>query len=472
MNSLSFLTDSLRNFPAEWEEELFQFMEIPIDNRPKQVQNLIQDFFRLRSKEYSPEQADQHIRKDYHRNHLATAGKLVRSFLAWKALTENPENMELLALGQLRKLEAEKAFSMVFNRLNKSLQRETRRDSDYYFLKFRLEDEANGMYGLKQTRIQDQHLSAKISALDEWYITTRMKESVEMQNRSRVLNQTFDDPYQTEFNALQEKAVVRSSSSELLNVYHLIRETLTHNLPEDVEALIDSLEKIPEMVGREEAKGIFKHAQNACIRQINAGRTAFQQVLLTLYRAQLDSGLLYTQGYLQHTDVKNIITVAIRLGQFEWAHSFLETYSSRIHPRYGETVYSFSKATILFEQGELRQAIHLLHNVTFTDVFYDLSARHLLLRMYVQLEDWEGAGYGIQAFEVFIRRNKQIPGQNRQALQNFVRIYKKLINWKEKEAYDSGQVNEKRRQKLIYLLRGLDPIAQKEWMVQEIGGLL
>ena len=471
MKSLSLLADSLKQFTQEWKEELFQFMESPVHNRQEQPRILIRTFFQELDSGQSIQNADEKIRRQFHRNHLSIASKLVRSFLAWKALSEDQDQMDLLALGQLRKLEADKAFTVLYNRLHKSQQQNPQRNSSYFFNQFHLEDEANGMFGLRQTRIQDQHLAAKISALDEWYFTTRMKESVEMQNRSRVLNQSFEDPYQQEFQVLMKRALDCATSSHLLNVYHLIGQTLALDRPEDVKALIAMLDKVPEMVGREEAKGIYKHAQNACIRQINAGRSTFQQVLLDLYQSQLQSGLLFTLGFLQHTDVKNITTLAIRLGRFSWGHEFLEEYSEKIHPRFRKYVYTFSKASLLFEQGELRQAVKLLQEIHFTDVFYDLSARHLLLRMYIQLEDWEGAAYGIQAFDVFIRRNKQISGQNRQAHQHFVRIYKKLLSWKERQEYESAPANQRRHEKLKTLMASLDPIAQKDWLEAEINQL-
>ena len=468
MKSFSLLTDSLRHFPPDWQMELFQFMESPVHNRQKQPRILIRSFFHERNSGKSIQETDDHIRNHFHRNQLAAASKLVRSFLAWKSITEDQDRMDLLALGQLRKLEADKAFTVLYNRLSKSLEQRPLRNSSYYFKKFQLEDEANGMFGLRQTRIQDQHLSAKIASLDEWYITTRMKESIEMQNRSRVLNQSFEDHYEDEVRSLMRKALGYASSSHLLTVYRLIGETITLNLPEDVHTLIGLLDEVPAMVDQEEARGIYKHAQNACIRQINAGRSSFQLVLLELYQSQLESGLMFSQGFLQHTDVKNITTVAIRLGHFAWGHQFLEEYSGRIHPRYRENVYAFSKASLLFEEGQLHQAVRLLQEITFTDVFYDLSARHLLLRMYIQLEDWEGATYGIQAFEVFIRRNKNIPGQNRQAHLHFARVYKKLLNWKERKEYESQVANESRHTKLQALFQSLEPIAQRDWLKGEI----
>ncbi len=396
------------------------------------------------------------------RNTMALASSGLRRFLAWQHLEQQETQLDLFALARLRELGAEKPFLTLLHRLDKLAEQGETGFTDSAWLQFRLADEANGFFGQKQLRVQDQHLQQKVNALDHWYLSIKLKEACELRNRRRVLNQPFQLAFLTAMDPELDQPPF--AGQNLLQLYRLVLRCLEHDRAEEVELLLEKMEEARGGLSKEEAHGLLKHAQNACIRQINLGRPAFLQALFRLYQQQwpIDSPLPLAS--LSHTEAKNIATVALRLKAFEWCESFLTVYKATIAPEFRENVYEFCMASLLIERGEVKQAIRKLQTIDFTDVYYALSARHLLLKCWWLLEDWEALDYAVQAFEGFLRRNKLISRETQSAHVHFLRVMKKMVVWRDRQAFESESVQEKRRQTLTTLIETLQPLAHRDWL--------
>ena len=376
------------------------------------------------------------------RNTMALASSGLRRFLAWQHLQQQETQLDLFALARLRELGAEKPFLTLLNRLDKLTEQGETGFTDRAWLQFRLADEANGFFGQKQLRVQDQHLQQKVNALDNWYLSIKLKEACELRNRMRVLNQ----PFHLAFLGAMEPELDQPPFADhsLLQLHRLVLRCLEQDRPEDVEVLLAHLEAAREALSEEEAHGLLKHAQNACIRQINLGRNEFLLALFRLYQQQWPVDPPRSANSLTHTEAKNIATVALRLKAFDWCESFLQAYKELIAEEFRENVVEFCLANLLFERGQTHSAIRKLQTIDFTDVYYALSARHLLLKCWWSLEDWEAADYAIQAFEGFLRRNKLISKDTQAAHVHFLRVMKKMLAWQDRQSFESAAEQEKR----------------------------
>ena len=465
----SLLADSLQAFSEEDWQAFHQFTESPAHNRSDRLRRLCQWLYQHRaavteaidSFELSQAPDDAPHQK---RNLLARCSTLVREFLAWQALSRDQDLLDLLALSRFRELNAGKSFDTLHHRIRKRLDTAPVRDSEHFRKKWQLESEANGMYGIRQQRVQDDHLQLKMEALDRWYLSVKFKESCEMSNRERVLNQHFHNDFLETLTEEMDRLNHPAAEESAIRMYRTILTVMESDRPEDIEILISDLGIHGSRFHPEELRGMYKHAQNACIRRINQGDAAFLEVLFRLYQRQLDSGLLTLGETINHSDVKNISTVAIRLGEFDWCRNVLTAVAPFIPDAYRENVVEFSLASLELEEGHPHEAIRRLQAVAFSDVFYDLSARHLLLKCWTSLEDWESCQYAIQAFEVFLRRNKQVPRETRDAHVHFLRILKKVVAWKDRSAYESPARQQKRVSAIRDQLTTLQPLAHREWL--------
>jgi len=218
----------------------------------------------------------------------------------------------------------------------------------------------------------------------------------------------------------------------------------------------------------DEARGIYRHAQNHCIRRINVGKTAFSQELLELYEQQLASELIFIQGELDHTDFKNIVAVGLRLKRFDWVRQFMENYKKRVSSAYRDNVYHISQASLLYEQGQFRDAIRLLQTVAFTDIFYQLSARMLLIKLYYEMEENERLFYALDAFERFLRRNTNLARERREGHRNFISSTRRIAKLRERKDLLLASDFLKRKQVLHSKLSETAKISNLVWLEERL----
>lgn len=401
------------------------------------------------------------------REQMSFLYRLLKSFLTHQELQEREYQGELFLLAQLRKRKLERAFEAEKRALKKRIDQNPYQDLTYYWNKYQVANESFEMRGQQQLRVDDRHLQEKMDHLDAWYGMMKLRESAEMLNRQRILNTTFDLSGLKLVDSVLLKSTHAHAHSPLIKLYREVIRMLETGTDKHFRSFVELLAGESSRLPAEEARGLYKHAQNYCIRQINAGVPEFEQEIFQLYQKQLHCGLIPGGGIMAHTDYKNIVTVALRLSAYDWAIEFLNQYKELVPAEYRENVYNFNMAACWHAQGELPRAIKLLRTVHFSDTFYDISARRLLLQCYYQQGDWEAAYYLVEAFRLFLTRNKALSVTRRTNHLNFLRYFIRLLKLREQADWLKPEVLNKRSQKLMDRLERAQQTAHLNWLREE-----
>jgi hypothetical protein len=144
----------------------------------------------------------------------------------------------------------------------------------------------------------------------------------------------------------------------------------------------------------------------------------------------LDAGILFREGRLTQWDFKNLVSLGLRLEEFDWIKNFMEQYSDRLAPEHRENVRSFNQANLEFHLGNFDRTLSLLQEVEFTDVYYHLDSKALLLKTYYQTGEWDSLQSLIEAFKVYLKRNRAISEYQRTVYGNLVRFTATLLRYK------------------------------------------
>jgi len=175
-----------------------------------------------------------------------------------------------------------------------------------------------------------------------------------------------------------------------------------------------------------EVRDMYAFAQNYCIKQINSGNGDFLRKLFELNKTLLATGLIFESGYLSPHDFKNIVTVSLRVNEFDFAHDFIQTKKT------GSTLPSARMPIPLAWPGTTSSARSMIKplntvQVEFTDVYYHLDAKSLLLKTYYELNE-EDALYSLfDAFKIYLRRNKLISEYQRDVYSNLISFTRRLV---------------------------------------------
>jgi hypothetical protein len=201
------------------------------------------------------------------------------------------------------------------------------------------------------------------------------------------------------------------------------------------------------------------------------GKIVYLEELFDLYKEELQSGLILIHEELDHSDYKNIVTVGLRLKQYVWVSEFMEEYRALVQPVYRDNVYHFCQADLLYAKRKLGEAIRLLQTVAFTDVFYQLSSRMLLIKLYFEMKEEEGLFYALDAFERFLRRNKSIARERREGHRNFIAFSRRLARLRERQPLLVPADFQQRLSALRSRMRDTDKISNLRWLEEKFDGL-
>jgi hypothetical protein len=175
---------------------------------------------------------------------------------------------------------------------------------------------------------------------------------------------------------------------------------------------------------------MYVFAQNFCIRRINKGEEGALREIFELYKMMVDRNLLYEGNYVSQPDFKNIVTTALRLDEVDWVNRFIEEYRSKLNPEFSENAYTYSMAWVHFSRKENDKALRMLLRVEFNDVYYHLDSKSLLMKVYYEMNEFDSFFSLVDAFKIYLRRNKFISDFQRETYHNFILIMNRLMKVK------------------------------------------
>ena len=353
----------------------------------------------------------------------------------------------------------EKHYRSVYQRAQKALVAEPYRDANWHLKAWHLADiEMTRFYSSRSRRV-DTSINTVVEHLDTFYFDKKLELSSEILNLNQILSENFDTSFIPELMGLVEN---RNSSESIVEIRWLIVKILSD--PDDIPSFHKLRELLPlarRIYPPEGVTGIFSYAQNFCIRRIKSGDSSFEKVLFRIYRESIESKVMFEAGFLSPWDFKNVCSIALKLGEFQWVEAFIDEHQHRIPEEFRDTAIAYNSANLYFHQEDYAKALRALTTVEFSDVFYALDTRRITLMIYFNRKETDALFSLISSFRTFLNRNDIISESNRHAYRNFInwaaRIYR-LSPWELKE----------QRAALSSELSAVSLIVQREWLMAKL----
>ncbi len=216
-----------------------------------------------------------------------------------------------------------------------------------------------------------------------------------------------------------------------------------------------------------EAQDLYRYAQNYCIKKINFGEAEFLNDLFLIYKDQLQLGLLLEKNKLSQWHYKNIVTVACRLKAHDWANEFIHQYQNKLPQEEQKAAYDFNLAALHYSMGAYEKVFEGIRSLQFKDVYYQLDARALLLKVYFETKEFEALYYLLNAFSVFLQRNKTLSGYQRVANKNLIRLAKKMSKIQEEFQVNTKEANHTKLKNLIQKINATNPLTNANWLREQ-----
>ena len=192
--------------------------------------------------------------------------------------------------------------------------------------------------------------------------------------------------------------------------------------------LLEQLDLFTPDIAPENLREFYQMAQNYCALKINQGRTDYYLVYFNLQKKITDLRLLLEDGTLPETLFKNMITIGLSVGEFEWTEKFINEYYPYLPVPIRENARTFNLANLYFHQKKYGQVIELLRNVEYSDLVYALGSKLILLKTYYESGEQMALDSLTDSFRVFVRRNRDMSKGLQKEYLNFLNFLSRVPN--------------------------------------------
>ncbi|MFM7725647.1 MAG: hypothetical protein ACKO7B_03015, partial [Flavobacteriales bacterium] len=218
-----------------------------------------------------------------------------------------------------------------------------------------------------------------VDSLDTFFVASKLMHACEIINARNVM------PVDAELRMME---VVRQFADEppfskdpAVCAYRMVYDSLMQ--PDDesfVDRFADFLQKEGRRFPYAEQREFFQYLKNFCVKKLNTGRTEYTRRLFEIYKLNLADKQLLADEPMSPFEFKNIVTIALRLGEFKWVKAFIPSHLSFLDPEHRANAELYNQANLHYFMKDYKTTFRLLQKVEFNDVFYALDARSILLK--------------------------------------------------------------------------------------------
>ena len=350
----------------------------------------------------------------------------VEEFLALQRYQADEMTKNIYLAQSYRHRKLAKSFQHTLKNARNTQQKNPSYSADVQFRRSLLHAEEYHFL-LEENRQGERDLQTWHDALNHFFIAETLKQACTMLTHERVAEKTHN------FLLLPDILKHIAAQPSLLEIpaiqlyYHSYHTIIGTQNEEHFHKLKAGIILYGVGFSLAELKEIYTHAINHCIRQNNKKEdTVFLRELFDLYQVGLSQDAFLENGFLSRWTYKNIVTAGLMLEEFDWVEGFIYEYESRLERKYRKDSFAYNLACFFYGKKQYDRAILQLHQIKFDDVFLNLNARNLLLKIYLELEEYEALDSHLNSFEIFIRR-KKITNPHRDNYLNIIKLSRKII---------------------------------------------
>ncbi len=387
-------------------------------------------------------------------------------FLAQLAFDENLPQKSHSALQMLSRKQMTDFFEPAIRAGMNHLKKEPNRPGTYYYDLYSIEKYHYVLENLESARVQKVNIQ-KLNLYDidghinTFYFAEKLKYYCLLLSWSKMTNVNLDVPFIEEV----VKAIHTRNYLEIPAIAIYYQIYLTFIEPEDeshFEKLKMLIKKHIHLFPEGDARDIMNSAINYTIQKQNQGQLRYSKDNFELWNQALDNEIVFTNGELSPWAFKNIVTLGLRLNEYDWVEEFIERYGQKINKEYQDNAITYNKASLYFYRKEYDKAIPLLQRVQFDEVNYGLGAKSLLLATFYELNEFDALNSFYDSFKIFIQRNKSITEERKKSYLQLIRLTRKLTEL---------QNDDNKLSKLKTEIQ-MSQAMSKKWLLEKVDELL
>ncbi len=399
----------------------------------------------------------QHSYDEKHLNYLMSfLLKLAEQFIGYQKYTQDGILPEYHQLAATIDRDLEKSYANIYSKTQQKLHQKPHRGHNFYYQRYLLSSIANTNFLKKKIRKYDKNIQEASDNFDVYYLCKKLKYACEILDRQKTLSVKY------ELKLIEELSVYLAQQPHdtipHIAIYHQIYLTLTQT---DGDKHFVQLKKLLQENGDKielnERKQMYYYALNFCVRATRHNEEKYLEESLELYLNGIKSGLLFENNHLSPWTFKNTVKAGLRLKRYDWTEQFILRYAQDIAEEFRMNALNYNLADLHYYKKDFQVAQDYLQKVAFTDIFYTLNSKMMLLKIYYETNEEEALYSLVASFRVFLKRNKLISKTVRDAYLNFIKMLQQLMKRESKSLATLKQS-----------MTNLPALTSRNWLLQQI----
>lgn len=425
--------------------------------------------------------------RDAFNKHMSNLLGLSKSFLSHEALKENGGMQINLLLKNLIKKEAFEVFDIDSNKEKKILdskKEEGKVGIDYYTRRMNLDLNIFESSYIERTLTQKHNIAEIDKSLDITYILKKLEFYLTYLSlldyadiKSNQFVHKFIDSL-TEAQDYAENILIKVYQASIILMKSKGDKDADRSIYENfMEMLKKNKNKIPKYIMND----MYIVSTNYCTLQIYVGND-YHIEMYQLYEIMDKNELLMENGFMPEIKLKNLITVACRVGEYEWAREMLKKYGREVKKRIRGSVINYNLGYIEFYEGKFEEAQGKFYESEKVELAYDLDGKIMLIKTMYEIDAKnnkydERFNTQLRSTQSFVKGKKQIQSGDRKRYLNFITTLIQIYSVF-KYVDTTGKIMNKADDKTIRnrILRASKDLSQKEysdktWLSKKIADL-
>lgn len=390
---------------------------------------------------------------------ISDAAKLVMWFLQIQVYERDEPRQMLDQMDIYSKRNLEKGYRQSLRRWSKMNYTIADIDSTPYLYPLMYQEVRYAHFTKRENRQSDKNIEELVNAYDRFYYLNRLASACDMLNEKAIFQKGYEQQLIPEwFTYLQKNNFF---SDTLIESYYWLWQLM--NSPEEEAYFTPFLEKIRQLPSYTDTDTInifYLSAINYALRKLRKGNNYYREIALDIYLESIENGVLIDNGFLSSRTFGNVVKLAIRTKTPEWVEQFITEKSQLLPPAAYENALNYNLAELYYVTKNYDAAQRNLLQVEYSDLQYYLGGRILLAKIYYENDEEDPLLSLINAFNIFLKRNKEISNNIKQTCLNFCKVLYQLV-----------RRNEKRLQTLGEEIQTLPLLAEREWLKRQYEAL-
>ncbi|GAA5225413.1 hypothetical protein [Membranihabitans marinus] len=330
----------------------------------------------------------------------------LESAIAHIQFHDNQKSKSVHYLHYLRQQEIDdNVMKPAISKTKKQLLNRKKISGSTYYYQYRIEEIEYETLQHSSSAWSPANIEALDQNLNQFFIIEKLRVALSIFSRQKYIQIEKELPFlNTIFQLIEEQQFL---DNPIIKLYYYAVKTYQSEIADEMYyALKDTLLDCIDILEPSNSRELSTIALSYCIGKINQNQTQFYRESFEWYETMLANRLLMTKEVLPSTTFRNIVLIAIRIEEFEWAQNFIEENHGYLEADKQLATKMLSLGQLYFNMKEYDKVMESLMNVEYLDVSFNLQSKLTLAATYYELNEKILLTNFLPTFNTYLRRKK------------------------------------------------------------------